>query len=121
VHQAVRVLIDYLEKLIKNNIPIRKEEVVLSNIRNYWAIVRQGLTNNLQGLGGNAYSEAEKAVALKTIELIRLKYTVQIDSLFNELGVMLRTEEAITEEKLKLVNQQYQLIRKEEGSYTRAA
>ena len=121
VHQAVQVLINYLEKLIKNNVPIRKEEIVLSNIRNYWIIIRQGLTNNLQGLDGNAYSEAEKAAALKTIGLIRSKYIAQIDSLFKDLGVTLRLEEEISEEKLRLVSQQYQLIRKEGGSYSGAA
>lgn len=116
VHRAVFVLIDYLKKLIQSNIPIRKEEVVLIRIQNYWIIVRHGLTNNLQGPGGNAYSEAEKARALEIIKLIQSKYISQIDSLFKELGITLKKEEEISEEKLRLFNEQYELIRKEEGS-----
>lgn len=116
VHEAVKVLIDYLEKLIQSNITIRKEEAILGNIRNYWAIVKQGLTNNLQGLGENAYSEKEKARALEIIQLIQSEYIAKIDSLFKDLGVTLKMEEEISEQKLRLVNEQYQLIRKEEGS-----
>ena len=115
VHEAVRVLVNYLERLIKNNIPIRKEETALTNIQNYWTIAKQGLANNLLGYADRpVYTDKERANALKTIELVQSRYIAKIDSLFKELGVTLRIEEEISEQKLILVKQEYDLIMKED-------
>ncbi|MBI2558819.1 hypothetical protein HYW20_05835 [Candidatus Woesearchaeota archaeon] len=113
--QAVIVLINYLEKLIKSNIPIKREEAILSNIRNYWSVARQGLIEHL--------SEGTKPIG----EELPYRYAAtkadvaEINLLFEELGGTLRLEEEISEQKLKFVKQQYQLIVEEEGTFSRAA
>ena len=110
LEQAVIVLINYLEKLIKSNTPIKREEAILNNIRSYWNIARQGLMNHL--------GEGTKPIG----EELPYRYATtkadvsQINSLFEELGVTLRMEEEISEQKLRLVKEEYQLIQKEEGS-----
>lgn len=45
----------------------------------------------------------------------------QINLLFEELGVILRMEEEISEQKLRLVREEYELIQKEGGTYRQAA
>jgi len=104
LNQAVMVLINFLLKLINTNISIRKEEATITNLRNYWNIARQGLMNHL--------SEGTKPIG----EELPYRYAttkadvVQINSLFEELGVILRMEEEISEQKLRLVKQEYELI-----------
>ena len=110
LNQAVMVLISYLQKLISSNVSIRKEEAILSNLRNYWNITRQGLMNHL--------GEGTKPIG----EELPYRYATtkadvaQINSLFEELGVTLRMEEEISAQKLRLVREEYELVRREAGS-----
>lgn len=87
-----------LDKLIKTNISIKGEEATLSNLRSYWRITEQALIN----------AGIRRGIS-------------EIDSLFQKLGVELRTEEKISEEKLRLVRAEYELIMKEEGTTEKAA
>ncbi len=92
VAQAVLVLWNSLIKLINTKVSIKQEESTLSNIRNYWAIIRRELMNNLTQ-----------------------KDIVRVNFLFKELGIELKIEEEITAEKLKFIQQEWKLAQKEIG------
>ena len=99
VEQAVIVLANSLQKLINTGDSIRKEETTLNNMRAYWSITRQGLLS---------------------ISAIRMD-VVEINSLFEELGIELRLEEEVSEQMIRLVREEYQLVVQEEGVNTVAA
>ena len=115
LNQAVIVLINYLEKLINSNTSIKREEAIINNIRSYWNVTRQGLINHL--------GEGTKPIG----EELPYRYATtkadvtQINSLFEELGIILRLEEEISEQKLRLVRQEYELIVKEDRGTNLAA
>lgn len=98
-NQSLLVLITNLERLVKTNTSIQQEESIVSNMRNYWAIVRRGL------------------LAARAVD----RQVARIDSLFRQLGIELRMEEQITREKLRLVQEEYGLIMQEGGGMRRAA
>lgn len=100
VNQALRVLIAYLEKLIGTGEGITVEETDITHLRNFWSIARQGLMSN-------------STIVQSDIN--------RIDREFEKLGVILKTEDVITQEKLQLAKKQYDLIVGERGVAQRVA
>ena len=97
-NQSIFVLITNLKRLVKTNTSIQQEESIVSNMRNYWAIVRRCLLG--AGVDGQV---------------------ARIDSLFRQLGVELRMEEEITADKLRLVQDEARIAMQEAGGMRRAA
>lgn len=93
VEQALIVLIFYLKRLTKTNVSIKQEEATLSKMRTYWFLVRGGLLDTTMKRG----------------------VVNEVNSLFVKLGVELKLEEKLTKEKINLMNDEYELLKKEKG------
>jgi len=110
VNRAIPVLINSLHQLIHARMSIRQEETNLVNIRNKWMITRNGvfqLTNRSK----------RGAIVLARVPIVKeiQKRANIIDKLFNQLGIDLKMEEKITQQKLQMIREEYKMAQSELG------
>ncbi len=95
------VIVKNLAQALSQNISLKEEEILLNNTRTAWTGLREWL------------------IGLKDVKEVPKQNTVilakEAEELFNQLGVYVKFEEQITEEKMKRMKEQYELASKERG------
>lgn len=94
VAQAVGALKRAIYKLISTKISIKREEATLASIKMYWQATQQGLSTEM------------------------IDEVNEISKAFKKLKVELKKEDEMTETKLELIKEAYNLAMKEEGTAT---
>ena len=110
LEQCLITLLRSIDGLVRNKVSIRSEMTILNNFKSYWIVTRNCLGMAISQLSLSRNSGINK-IAGKINDHIH-----QIGRLFNEISQDLVIEERISEEKMRDVFRQYNLIMQEEGS-----